>query len=78
MAESLIPLAGELREFEMPKPLFTTRERSEYAAGLYSNRHTPLQMRTDLAKVIKSPGSPNELAEARGQLTPSCGTLWWG
>jgi hypothetical protein len=69
-SESLIPLAGELREFEMPKPLFTTRERSEYAAGLYSNRHTIMQMRTDLAKVLKSQASPAEIAEARGQLTP--------
>src|ERR1019366_3090271 len=39
-------------------------------AGLYSNRHIALQMRTDLAKVIKSSGSPNELADARGHLTP--------
>ena len=70
MADSLIRLAGELREFEMPKPLFTTRERSEWASGLYNNRHTQLQMRTDLAKIIKSPGSPNELSEARGQLVP--------
>ncbi len=69
-ADSLVPLAGELREFEMPKPLFTTRERSEYAAGLYSNRHTILQMRTDLSKVLKSQPSPAEIAEARGQLTP--------
>jgi hypothetical protein len=70
MADTLAPLAAELREFEMPKPLFTTRERSEYASGLYSNRHTILQMRTDLRKVIKAPGSPAELNEARGQLTP--------
>jgi len=69
-SESLVPLAGELREFEMPKPLFTTRERSEYAAGLYSNRHTIMQMRTDLTKVLKSQPSPAEIAEARGQLTP--------
>src|SRR6202022_1255100 len=69
-SESLVPLAGELREFEMPKPLFTTRERSEYAAGLYSNRHTILQMRTDLSKVLKSQASPAEITEARGQLTP--------
>ena len=69
-ADSLLPLAGELREFEMPKPLFTTRERTELAAGLYSNRHTALQMRTDLTKVIKGPGTPAELAEARGLLTP--------
>ena len=70
VADSLIPLAGELREFEMPKPLFTTRERTEYAAGLYSNRHTSLQMRTELVKVLKSPGSPAEITEAKGQLTP--------
>jgi len=69
--ESLVPLAGELREFEMPKPLFTTRERSEYAAGLYSNRHTILQMRTDLTKVLKAQGASSaEIGEARGQLTP--------
>jgi hypothetical protein len=70
VADTLIPFAGELREFEMPKPLFTTRERTEYAAGLYSNRHTVLQMRTDLVKIIKAPGSPAELMEARGLLTP--------
>jgi hypothetical protein len=68
--DSMVPLAGELREFEMPKPLFTTRERTELVAGLYSNRHTNLQMRTDLTKVIKGPGTPAELNEARGLLTP--------
>ena len=70
MADSLIRLAGQLREFEMPKPLFTTRERSEWASGLYNNRHTTLQMETDLAKVIKSPGTPKQVGEARGQLVP--------
>ncbi|MBZ5660748.1 MAG: hypothetical protein LAO08_10100 [Acidobacteriia bacterium] len=67
---SLLSLAAELREFEMPKPLFTTRERTELASGLYSNRHTVLQMRTDLTKVIKAPGSPAELTEAQGLLAP--------
>jgi hypothetical protein len=70
VADSMLSLAGELREFEMPKPLFTSRERSELASGLYSNRHTVLQMRTDLTKVIKSHGSPAELTEAQGLLTP--------
>jgi hypothetical protein len=70
VAESLLPLAGELREFEMPKPLFTKSERTEFAAGLYSNRHTALQMRTDLIKVIKGPSSPAELNQARALLTP--------
>jgi hypothetical protein len=70
VADSLLPLAGELREFEMPKPLFTKSERTEFAAGLYSNRHTALQMRTDLIKIIKAPGSPAELTQAHALLTP--------
>jgi hypothetical protein len=70
VADSMLSLAGELREFEMPKPLFTPRERTELASGLYSNRHTVLQMRTDLTKVIKSPGSPADLIAAQGLLTP--------
>jgi hypothetical protein len=70
VAESLLPLAGELREFEMPKPLFTKSERAELAEGIYSNRHTALQMRTDLIKIIKAPGSPAELAQAHALLTP--------
>jgi hypothetical protein len=68
--DSLIPLAGELREFEMPRPIFSSGERTQWATGIYNNRHTELQMRTDLAKVIKSPGSREQLAEARGQLSP--------
>ena len=70
VADSLLPLAGELREFEMPKPLFTKSERTEFAAGLYSNRHTALQMRTDLIKIIKAPSSPAELTQAHALLTP--------
>jgi len=70
MADSLIRLAGQLREFEMPKPLFTTAERSEWASGLYNNKHTTLQMQTDLGKIIKAPSSPKELSEARGQIVP--------
>src|SRR5207247_1525227 len=68
--DGLIALAGELREFEMPRPIFSSRERTEWAAGVYNNRHTELQMRTDLAKLIKSPSSCQQLAEARGQLAP--------
>ena len=66
---TLLPLAGELREFEMPRPIFTSSERTEWAAGIYNNRHTELQMQTDLTKVLKSP-SPPKLEEARGQLAP--------
>jgi hypothetical protein len=69
-SDSLVTLAGELREFEMPRPIFSSGERTQWATGIYNNRHTELQMQTDLAKVIKSPGSREHLAEARGQLTP--------
>jgi hypothetical protein len=67
---TLLPLAGELREFEMPQPIFRNSEREQWAAGIYNNRHTDLQMRTNLAKIIKSPNSPEQVAEARGQLAP--------
>jgi hypothetical protein len=65
---SLLPLAGELREFEMPRPIFSPSERTEWAAGIYNNRHTELQMQTDLTKVLKSSPSRAQLEEARGQL----------
>lgn len=67
---SLLPLAGELREFEMPRPIFSSSERTEWAAGVYNNHHTELQMQTDLAKVLKSSPSRGQLMEARGQLAP--------
>ena len=68
--EGLIPLARELSEFEMPRPIFTGSERTQWAAGIYNNRHTELQMRTDLTKVIKAPGSRDQLEQARGQIAP--------
>ena len=54
-AEYVITLAGQTREFEMPRPIFTSGERTEWAAGIYNNHHTDAQMRTDLPKVLKSP-----------------------
>jgi hypothetical protein len=68
--KSLVSLAGELREFEMPRPIFSSSERTEWAAGVYNNRHTELQMQTDLAKILKSAPSRAKVEEARGQLTP--------
>ena len=67
--EFVIHRAGEIREFEMPQPIFTSNERTEWAAGMYHNRHTEVQMRSDLAKVLKSPApSHAQLEGARGQL----------
>lgn len=68
--ENLLGKAAELREFEMPRPFFTSTERSEWAAGLYNTSHATLQMRTDLTKVIKGPATPAQLADARGELAP--------
>jgi hypothetical protein len=67
---ALTNMAGELREFEMPQPIFKNSERDEWGAGIYNNRHTDLEMKTDISKVITSPTSPQQLAEARGQLSP--------
>ena len=68
-AEYVILLAGETREFEMPRPIFTNGERTEWAAGIYNNHHTDVQMRTDFPKVLKSPNaSRSQIEEARGQL----------
>jgi hypothetical protein len=64
----LLLLAGELREFEMPQPIFKKSEREEWGAGVYNNRHTDLEMQTDLTRVIKSPASDQQVNDARGQL----------
>lgn len=69
IGNTLIPLAGELREFQMPRPIFTGSERTQWAAGIYNNHHTDLQMRTDLTKVIKTANSASQLEQARGELT---------
>jgi hypothetical protein len=68
--KDLVPLAEQLQEFQMPRPIFSRGERTEWAAGVYDNRHTDLQMRTDLVKIIESPGPRERLADARGQLVP--------
>ncbi len=54
----------------MPRPIFTNGERSEWAAGVYNNHHTDVQMRTDLPKVLKSTTATRaQIDEARGQLS---------
>jgi hypothetical protein len=63
----LVALAGELREFEMPQPIFTSSERTTWASGTYNNRHTELEMRADFVKAVGS-ASPAQIEAARGQL----------
>jgi len=57
-----------LRDFEMPQPIFTNSERTRWAAGIYNNSHTDVQMHTDLAKVISSPSTAEQRDKARGRL----------
>jgi hypothetical protein len=69
-APNTLALAGELREFEMPRPIFTNSEKISWAPRVYVSHHAELQVRTDLSKVIKTPGTPAQMEAARGQLTP--------
>jgi hypothetical protein len=67
--EYVLLLAAQTREFEMPRPIFTSGERDEWAAGIYNNHHTDLQMKTNLPRVLKSSASsPKQIEDARGQL----------
>jgi hypothetical protein len=67
--EYVSELASQTREFQMPRPIFSNGERSEWAAGIYNNRHTDLQMRTDIPKILKSPAATAaQIDDARGQL----------
>ncbi len=70
VGNSMLLLAGDLREFEMPRPIFTGNEKSSWSPFVYVSRHAELQVRTDLTKIIRSHGSPSQLEAARGQLTP--------
>ena len=70
MDEWLIRRAGEIHEFQMPRPIFTASERTEWAAGVYNNRHTDEEMKTDIGKVLKSPSASGAtVEEATGKLT---------
>ncbi len=68
--EFVIQLAGQTREFEMPRPIFTNSERTEWAAGIYNNHHTDVQMRTDVVKVLRASSVSNpQIEDARGELS---------
>lgn len=70
IGSSLLPLAGNLREFEMPRPIFTGNERSSWAPVVYTSRHAELQIRTDLTKILHTSGTPAQFEAAQGQLAP--------
>jgi hypothetical protein len=66
--DQLVALAGELKEFEMPRPIFTASERTRWAPGVYNNRHAETQLRVDVSKIVASPSSPPQREKARGEL----------
>ena len=55
IADNLILLAGDLREFELPRPIFTGSEKTSWAPVVYTTRHVELQLRTDLTAIIRNP-----------------------
>jgi hypothetical protein len=67
---ALIPLAAQLRQFQLPKPLFTRGERAEWSMGLYENQHLQSEMQTNLPKIIRTKPSADRLRAARGELVP--------
>ncbi|HEV2989880.1 MAG TPA: hypothetical protein VG759_15660 [Candidatus Angelobacter sp.] len=69
VADKILPLAGQLKEFEMPRSMFTASERIQFEHDPSDIRHATLQTRVNLTKMIKS-GTPKELAGAKGQLAP--------
>ncbi len=69
-SEKVLALAGSLREFELPRPIFTENERYEWAPDMVRQRHAGLQVHTDLVKLIEQPSTPAKLEAARGQLSP--------
>jgi hypothetical protein len=68
-SDEMVQLADELKDFEMPRQIFTRSEKVEWAPKANNGRHTELQSKIDLTRVIKS-GTPAELQTARGQLAP--------
>ncbi len=67
--EFLTQEASELRAFEMPRPLFTTRERAAWASRFFYNRHAEGEMRTDLSRAIAT-RDPKDVTQAEAQLAP--------
>ncbi len=70
VGDTLLPLAADLHEFEMPRPIFTGGEKAAWSPIVYTSRHAELQVQTDLTRVLRSPGSPAQLEDARARLTP--------
>jgi len=69
-SDRLLSLAGELRDFEMPRQIFSRSEKVDWAPLANTGHHAELQIKLDLTKVIRQPGSKTQLEAARAQLAP--------
>ncbi|HXW14372.1 MAG TPA: hypothetical protein VEN79_07665, partial [Terriglobia bacterium] len=69
-AETLLPLAQELREFEMPKPIFSTGEKITWTATHFGDEHTQAEMDTNIDEILRAPRESKDMANARGRLVP--------
>jgi hypothetical protein len=69
-SDRLLSLAEELRDFELPRQIFSKSEKVDWAPRVNTGHHAELQVKTDLTKVIKAPGTHLQLEAARGQLSP--------
>ncbi len=67
-AGALLPLAGELQEFQLPVPILP--EVNRHPDGPTAYDHLKAETQTDLSKLLKSSASPEKLREARGQIVP--------
>jgi hypothetical protein len=68
--EHLLALAGELRDFEIPRQIFTKSEKVDWAPRANTGHHAELQIKTDLTRVIQPMGSKAQIEAARAQLAP--------
>jgi hypothetical protein len=69
-SEHLLALAEELRDFEIPRQIFSKSEKTDWAPRDNTGHHAELQAKTDLTKYIQVPASPAQLEAARGKLSP--------
>jgi hypothetical protein len=77
VGDTLLPLAGQLKEFEMPRPMFIQWRTQRMGSRV-------LQRAAQFPADADRPGqdhqvqqSKKELIEARGLVVPSLGTRWW-
>jgi hypothetical protein len=68
--ESLMRLVGELRDFEVPRPIFTRSERNAWAGDVLTDRHLTRQI--ELSRLLQQPANAfKQLGQARSLLA-SC------